>query len=434
MNKITTFIKRIPKKASLLVLILAAAIIIPANLFAWGPDRPTYTIEHPADHVTFDSITNNPDYGDERNFVTIKDASVPGLSSWSDELQVQNGKEYLVRMYVHNNAASNLNLVAKDVTARFNVPTYSANRIQIDGYLSSSNATPSSVWDQAVFTDTNDFKIEYVPGSASYTNNVFTAGTPIADTVTSTGSLLGYSSMNGNIPGCFQYAGYLVFKVKAIEPSFDVQKTVRINGIDDKTFKETVNVQPGSKVDFQIYFNNNGGTQLTNVYASDVLPSGMTYVDGSALLYDSLGKHTLPDVLTTSGVNIGGYIPGGDAYVRFTAKIADNKDLTICGVNTLTNIGKITTSIGTKQDTATVTVTKTCQPNECKPGIPVGDSRCETPKECKPGIPVGDKRCAPTELPHTGPAEDVMNLIGIGTLVASIGYYRSSRRELLNRR
>ena len=76
MNKITTFIKRIPKKASLLVLILAAAIIIPANLFAWGPDRPTYTIEHPADHVTFDSITNNPDYGDERNFVTIKDALV----------------------------------------------------------------------------------------------------------------------------------------------------------------------------------------------------------------------------------------------------------------------------------------------------------------------------------------------------------------------
>ena len=404
MNKIITLIKRIPKKVSLLILVIVAAVIVPASLLAWGPDRPTYTIEHPADHVTFDSITDNPGYGDERNFVTIKDASVTGVSSWSDELSVQNGKEYLVRMYVHNNAAANLNLVAKDVTAKFNIPNYSANRIQIDGYLSSSNASPSTIWDQAVFTDTNDFKLEYISGSASYTNNAFISGTPIADTVSNTGALLGYSSMNGDIPGCFQYAGYLVFKVKVVEPSFDVQKTVRVNGIDDKTFKENVTVQPGGKVDFQIYFNNNGGTQLTNVVASDVLPNGMTYVDGSSLLYDSLGKHTLSDVITTSGVNIGGYIPGGDAYVRFTAKIADNKDLAVCGENILTNTGKITTSIGTKQDTATVTVTKTCT----------------TP-------PV-----TPPELPHTGPTEDILSILGLGAMVASIGYYLASRRKSLN--
>ena len=151
MSKLMSLIRRTPKRLVAAVLVLAAVVAVPALSTAWGPTRDTFTIEHPADHVTFDSITNNPNYGDERNAVTIKSADNTAAGGWSDDVNVQNGKEYYVRMYVHNNAAANLNLVAHDVTARFNVPTQRTNRIQVDGYLSSSNATPREIWDQAVF-------------------------------------------------------------------------------------------------------------------------------------------------------------------------------------------------------------------------------------------------------------------------------------------
>jgi len=100
---------------------------------------------------------------------------------------------------------------------------------------------------------------------------------------------------------------------------------------------------------------------------------------------------------------------------------------------------------------------------ECKPGIPVGDTRCA--EECKPGIPVGDQRCTeckpgiqmgdarctpceipgkeqyakdsaecaqtPVELPHTGPMEIISGGIGLGSLIAAASYWYASRRGLL---
>jgi uncharacterized repeat protein (TIGR01451 family)/LPXTG-motif cell wall-anchored protein len=384
-------------------MMIAAAIIIPATLFAWGPSRLPFTMAVPATYVTFDSITDNPNYGDERNFVTIKDASDTTSGGWTDDITVANGKEYYVRMYVHNNAAANLNLVAQDVTAKFNIPTYSAKRIQIDGYLSSTNANPNEIWDQAVFSGSDTFNIQYENGSATYTNNVFTSGIAIPDTITSTGALLGYNQLDGKIPGCLQYSGLVIFKVKAVATTdFDIQKTVRINGSTDKTFKESVNVNPGDKVDYQIYFKNTGSTQLTNVIIKDTLPAGIAYVPGTTYIHDSDGTRLIADGITTGGANIGGYLADGDAYIKFTAQVVANDALSNCGNNTLTNIAKATTEVGTKQDTADVTVTKTCT------------------------TPV-----TPTELPHTGPTQTVVAFLGLGTMVTSAGYYIISRRRLL---
>ena len=361
MSKLLSLVHKVPKRASAAVLMVAAAVIVPAALFAWGPERPTYTIEKPADHVTFDSITNNPNYGDERNFVTIKDTANTAKGGWTDDITVQNGKEYYVRMYVHNNAAANLNLVAENVIANFNVPTQTAKRIQIDGYLSSSNATPSKIWDQAVFSSDSDFNMTYVAGSATYTNNVFTAGTALPDTVVSSGATLGYDKLDGKIPGCYKYDGLVIFKVKATTASFDIQKTVRVNGAADKAFKESVDVKPSDKVDYQIYFKNNGGTQLKDVVIKDTLPAGVKYVAGSTYLHNSDGTKQVADGVTAGGIVIGGYMPNGDAYIKFTAEIPTNDNLSTCGLNTLINKAKVVTGNGSKEDTATVTVNKTCK-------------------------------------------------------------------------
>lgn len=411
MSKIIALFKKAPKLTTAVIAIIASAIIVPAALLAWGPERPTYTIEHPADHVTFNSITNNPNYGDERNFVTIKDTANTNAGGWTDEIKVVNGKEYYVRAYVHNNAADNLHLVANNTTAQFNVPSQTAKRIQIDGYISATNASPVKIWDQAVFTSDSNFNMTYVPGSATITNNVHTDGIALPDSVVGSGAKLGYQNMDGNVPGCFQYTAYVIFKVKATTSDFTLEKTVRVNNAEDKTFKENVNVNPGDKVDYQIYFKNTGGTQLKDVVIKDTLPTGVTYVPGSTVLHNSDGTKTVADGITEGGIIIGGYMPEGDAYIKFTATVAKNGSLPVCGLNKLVNIAKATTASGSKEDTAEVDVNEICKP-----------------KECKPGIPEGDKRCVP-ELPKTGPGENLTALVGIGALVTSFGYYRSSRRK-----
>ncbi|NTW62249.1 DUF11 domain-containing protein [Candidatus Saccharibacteria bacterium] len=413
MSKLINLLRYAPKRMTAVIAILAAAIIIPATLFAWGPERPTYTMEKPADHVTFNSITNNPNYGDERNFVTIKDTANSNAGGWVDEITPQNGKEYYVRMYVHNNAAENLNLVAKNVTAKFNLPTYTAKRIQIDGYLSSDNATPGTIWDQAVFTGNSDFSLKYVAGSASYTNNVFTDGTALADTVASTGARLGYTQLNGDVPGCMKYTGYVIFKVQATTNDFSLQKTVRISGSADKTFKESVAVEAGTKVDYQIYFKNTGGVKLNDVIIKDTLANGVSYDAGTTYLHNSDGTKKVGDGLTTNGLNIGGYLPNGDAYLKFTATVNSNTNSLACGINTLVNTVKATTEFGSEEDTASVTINKNCKPNECLPGIPVGDPRCSTPPE----------------LPHTGTSENILAFLGLGAIVTSALYYRAGRRQ-----
>lgn len=355
LKKVSNFVTKHP----MIVATLLASIIVPAVVWAWGPDRPTFTMEKPATYNTFNSIANNPDIGDERNFVRAR--TVDG-TQWSDDVKITQNGEYFIRMYVHNDAAANLNQVAENVSAQFNVPTYQAKKIQIDGTLSSSNASPKAVYDQVIFSGDRDFKLTYVAGSATYTNNVFTGGTALSDAVVNgNGATLGYDKLDGKIPGCMQYSGWVAFKVKAeIIPKgdFTVSKTVRKNG--DKTWSDSVKVNPGDKVDYQIEFKNTGETNLDNVIISDVLPKGVTIVPGSVYSANSTGTYNINEAIVDGGIKAGNYTPGANTLIKFTAQVAKNDDLPICGTNTLKNIAKATTSVGQKEDGADVVVDKDC--------------------------------------------------------------------------
>ncbi len=57
-----------PHRIYVLIFIALAVFIPTLAIFAYGPERETFTIEKPASYITFNSITNNPNYGDERNF------------------------------------------------------------------------------------------------------------------------------------------------------------------------------------------------------------------------------------------------------------------------------------------------------------------------------------------------------------------------------
>ena len=122
---------------------ISAAGIVAVN--AWGPERKTFTMEKPADYVTFNSITNNA-IGDERYFVAASEYTGNSNNNvFSDNTIVEDGKEYVVRMYVHNNAGENLGLVAENVRAYVILPTDLASSITVSGKIYSSNANPTTV-------------------------------------------------------------------------------------------------------------------------------------------------------------------------------------------------------------------------------------------------------------------------------------------------
>lgn len=367
MRKLFSLLRRVPKRLAAVSLIVAAAFV-PAAIFAWGPtDRETFTVEKPAPYITFNSITNNPTYGDERNFVMIKDAGNTGLGGWQDEVNVEAGKEYLVRMYVHNNAAENRKLVAENTRIMANVPTTTGKQVQIDGFVSADNAQPAKVWDQAVLKSNQDFNLAYVAGSTKYYNNVFgQTGANLSDSiVTSAGAQVGYDKLDGKVPGCFEYSGYVTFKVKVQGPSanFEVEKTVQKLGEKQKWAKD-ITAQPGDKLEYRIKYKNTGATQQDNVVVKDTLPAGITYLPGTTKLFTSAfpqGK-VLTDDLTTGGVNIGSFAANSTGYVTFNAQVDGADKLPLCGPNKLTNKATVETDNGSKDDEATVTVPKECQP------------------------------------------------------------------------
>ena len=227
-KKVLTFLKKVPKKvyAAATVAVIAGAIAVPFVVHAstpdtqWGPDRPTYAYDNGTSlgsttGPVFDSFTGVPDYGDEREFATVRQA---GTGDWEKSLDVTPGEEIQVRAYVHNDANTATNGtnfdgigVAQNTAVRFYVPTGSGNDFQVAAYISASNATPTRVYNTVAVDDDNEpVSLSYVPGTAElYNYGPFANGTQVPDSVvsaTGNGALIGYNALNGIFPGCFTTA------------------------------------------------------------------------------------------------------------------------------------------------------------------------------------------------------------------------------------
>lgn len=486
MSKLTTLIRRAPKRFSAIAIMIAAAVIVPVAAQAWGPNRPTFTYAQPAPYVTFNSITDNPKIGDERNFVRIKEDTA--TSTYTDNVNLTPGKVYSVSVYYHNNAATNLNDsgvgIAKNVKLRMELPgvVKSGVNAALTGNISASNANPGTVYDEAYGKNTtsSDVALRYVAGSATVTSNGAVNGQTLPDTLFTTGASLGYDSLNGELPGCNKFAGYVTFKMRVDQPNFTIKKEVSTDG---KTWIDgTTKTTPGSTVQYRVTFQNTGTTQLDNVSLQDALPKNVAYVAGSSLIANATtgGVYkAAKDGITTTGYNAGSYQPKGNVFFKFSAKVADKAALA-CGTNTLKNVARATTSAGYKEDDATVTVDKGCVPpvvkkitvcelatkkivtidekdfnttkysknlDDCKTVAPEKVTVCEIATKKIVTINKTDfneskyttdlSKCAetpvavtPSELPQTGAGESIVAVLGLGSIVAGVAYYIASRRGL----
>ncbi len=399
--------------AAAAVTVAASALIAPASVNAWGDSsngRESYTIADInngklGDKIVFNSISDSK-IGDEKNFVGAKVSSVAADTWNANEIEAKDGETYTVRLYVHNNSPKGTEKIAEGVKATFAVPTAVAKKHTIVGYLDSTNATPTRYWDEIVFTSSDDFYLEYVDGSARYTNaKLGTVALP--NEVITSGAMLGYDKLDGKIPGCYEYDGVVTIQVKVHKSvSAKLSKTVRIKGT--KTWSESVTAKVGDEVEYQIEYKNLLNKQVDNVIIRDALPNNMQYVENSTYLYNAQYKNGVllkDNTLTTTGINVGSYLANGSAYVRFTAKVIDAS--LKCGNNQLVNWAESTADAKSTKDDASVYVTKD------------GDI-------CK------DKPTDPTDpMPKTGATEIVVSALGLGITVTAGGYYIASRKKLM---
>ena len=197
-------------------------------------NRTAFTMRRPAPCIVFNAIRDDPTWGDERCFALIKD--VTGLDNTGEvacapkyELvcDVVAGHVYMVKVLIHNTASGHLNLIAKDVSVCLSCPTgivSGSAMIQVQIRASNIGETVTGgrgkcgvVWSEVYLKCENSqsFGVSYVSGSGRYYNNVkdfSTEGFILGDSIISESGLkVGYEKMDGIIPGCFQYGGFLTF-------------------------------------------------------------------------------------------------------------------------------------------------------------------------------------------------------------------------------
>ncbi|MCI9379114.1 MAG: DUF11 domain-containing protein [Eubacterium sp.] len=395
----------------------------PVTVFAWGDNsesgegRPSYTIEEinegaigatpqsdGEDHknssnypgqIIFNTISDST-IGNEKNFVAARecvrreDGSSEGAAKdtkwYGNDITVEDGKTYIIRLYVHNNNPNGYDAVAENTHVKFSIPNGTSTpvtdddgstkqRIQVNGFITSSNATPSEYWDYVNFNSEVPFHLDYVYGSALLNNNqtqkeaaeggyLDNAGWTLSDDIvkaaSTDGVLIGSEALDGNVPGCYEYASYVTIQVKAVfDYEYTIEQKVRLVDSEDCTWKESVDAKVGDKVEFRIGYENTSDKSQTDVAIKDILPSNLKYVAGSSVIKNSNhpnGAKIVQDSIVTNGIRIGSYGPGANAYIYFTAEVVD-EDLKI-GANTLTNWSQAGVGLKTIQSYATVEILK----------------------------------------------------------------------------
>lgn len=369
-------------KAMILSVVMALGVFAtPLTAVAgfFPADRQTYTCTTPtqcdgADHVQFNSFTNNPVVGDERPFFA---GSLNGANV-QDRIKVKDGDEIVLRAYVHNNADPNKiganAALAKNVKIKVLIPTAKQTDQNLVAFISASNASPAMINDTMSLYGDKAFNLQYVAGSAKFdhkADGINLISEKLNDTVVADGTYL------GDMHGCFAYSGYVTLRVKVVM---------------DKT-PPPVSTAECKATDVKIYDNRKATVSVnTTVNNATVMGYKVDYGDGfvantkdSSHTYAKDGTYRI-----VASVQVK-YADGTTAWITSDA----------CAKS--------------------VTFTTPTPGEKCK--VPGKENLESTDANCKTEVTT----VTPTSLPNTG-AGSVAAIFGSVTALATLGYGIVSRR------
>jgi hypothetical protein len=186
-------------------------------------NRAIFLCAHKADclgpgYPVFDSYTNTPNYGDERDFLNAKPATSTH-GPFENRVTLARGDEELLRVYYDNDGDARAEpspgaSIARGARVAILLPYARAKRLTIAANITTSNAFPHTIGDTVTFSSSAPFNVVYVPGTARIWNRAHPAGLPLSNELLSRkGTLIGYQKMGGTITGCFCQSGYITLRI-----------------------------------------------------------------------------------------------------------------------------------------------------------------------------------------------------------------------------
>lgn len=332
-----------------------------------------------------------------------------------------------VQLWYHNMENADSGKVAQNLKAKLQLPTAAGKTQRINGTISADNGNTVNTNATVNLAPDNSY-LEMVPGTAMWRHNKGTNEQPnwVTEGLTPAQeqALLNGGVVLENAKPCFNFEATITVKLRVKTDIVGISKQVRVLGQKDWVTENTA--KSGDTLEYRIKFQNGGNTVLKNVQIADTLPTNVTYVQGSTKLAN--GNHpdavAVSDNLTKGGINIGDYAPGAVGYVLYQAKI-DSKLKP--GNYDLKNVAGVKVGEQMKFAEAHTKVT-VAGPQECKPGIPVGDSRCNPTPTVTPTTPTTGG--TGTSLPETGLEGAAAGLLGTTGLTYAGYFYRRSRKAL----
>lgn len=186
----------------------------------WWPDRETFTLEQPAGYPTLNSITDNPNEGDERSFFDVKPMTDDESGGFCNTVHATDGDVLLLRAYVENSAADNLvdpetrtgEGLAENVQWTVRAEEERATLVKVVAELRSSTTRPKVIGDSVEITSDRPFRLDMVHGSATAYSNFFPEGLPLGGDLAA-GVTVGSLALDGNVPPGYDYS--LILTVEA---------------------------------------------------------------------------------------------------------------------------------------------------------------------------------------------------------------------------
>ena len=177
----------------------------------WGPARELFTLDESAPFATLNSITDNPNEGDERAFFGVKLADDKQEGGFCSSRRVSDGDRVLLRFYVENSASDILVDeswkgvgLADGVVARIDPDETPSTLYRVRATISSTTSTPKEIYSSVELMSDYPIRLDYVAGSGMLYSNAHPAG--IAVDVWRTGGPLGYEQLDGRVPPGYRYA------------------------------------------------------------------------------------------------------------------------------------------------------------------------------------------------------------------------------------
>ena len=374
---------------------------------------------------SFNNLEKDVEFLQGRNLTT--------KTNWTDPVQANANEEVEVAIYFHNAVP---NSVAKNAIIKVQMPTNKGTQHVIKATLGADNATTVSgtIYNghetgnpDLTINSNGSTEVQFVNGSVKwYPNKMSTDGEGANLPNGQTGDKLTSTGVNmGDLKGCFDYSGYLKFKVilkgevvplTEIAISKDVRKLP-----NDTKYIDKVSGNPGDQFEYKLTVRNlDGMVSAKNLRVKDVLPEGITYVGPTTIVTADGKTKQLPDGITEGGIVVSPELKAMETVeIHFKANSSSKIANEACLINNA--FASSTTAKKEVEDSATVCFVVT-QPTPTP--TPTATPEVPTPTPTQTPAPVAPK------LPSTGPEMNLLATLGFAGMGGTVARYYSLKRGL----